>query len=63
MITAQQYEEATGTKPKDDDLERANCKLAGQEGHMSCGWCQRYNLPYTMVNRATSSGATKQYRR
>ncbi len=38
MITAEQFKEATGHEPFNDDLERCNCEKAGQLLHMSCGW-------------------------
>lgn len=45
MITAEQFEQATGQKPVDDDLERSNCKAAGELGHFHCGWNAEKNLP------------------
>ena len=49
MITAEQYEKATGEKPENDDLERCNCQRAGMPGHYSCGWNYRENLPVFMA--------------
>ncbi|CBW47004.1 hypothetical protein [Roseovarius sp. 217 phage 1] len=49
MITAEMYEKATGHKPVDDDLERANCRQAGELGHFHCGWNEEENLPRTMT--------------
>lgn len=49
MITAKYFERATGRKPVDDDLERANCPKSGQLGHWACGWCNEKNLPHTMT--------------
>ena len=46
-ITAEIFEAATGRKPEDDDLERANCPDAGTPTHYSCGWCRKCNLPRT----------------
>lgn len=51
MITADQYEKATGYAPENDDLERANCKAAGKLGHWSCGWNHDADLPFTMAPR------------
>jgi hypothetical protein len=45
VITAEYYEKATGHPPKDDDLERSNCKHAGMMGHHHCGWDYVCNLP------------------
>jgi hypothetical protein len=44
-ITAEMFENATGSKPEQDDLERCNCTRTGQHGHMSCGWNHKLNLP------------------
>lgn len=45
MITAEMFEQVTGHKPVADDLERSNCKQAGEMGHFFCGWDQEKNLP------------------
>jgi hypothetical protein len=45
MITAQDFEKATGRLPENNDLERANCPQAGELGHFHCGWNQERNLP------------------
>lgn len=47
VITAEEYEEAVGRPPVDDDLDRANCPKAGELGHMMCGWNHELNLPNT----------------
>lgn len=39
-MNAEQFKEATGSEPINDDLERANCPLAGRLGHSDCGVCQ-----------------------
>lgn len=44
-MTAEQFEQATGRKPEQDDLERVNCKSAGKIGHSGCGWCSEHNSP------------------
>lgn len=49
MITREKFIEATGHEPVDDDLERANCKSAGDLGHFHCGWDEEQNLPRTMT--------------
>jgi len=48
MITAEQFEAATGRKPVDDDLDRCNCDMVGCVGHWQCGWCDQCNLPRFM---------------
>ena len=45
MISREQFAEATGHKPQNDDLDRASCAEAGQVGHWSCGWCEQCNRP------------------
>jgi hypothetical protein len=45
MKTAEQFKAATGRDPINDDLERANCNLAGSLGHHYCGWCEVHNKP------------------
>ena len=35
----------TNEQPTNDDLERCNCKKAGQVGHYSCGICKICNKP------------------
>lgn len=49
MITAELFKQATGQYPRDDDLERCNCELAGKLGHWYCGWNYKENLPVFMV--------------
>jgi hypothetical protein len=44
-ITSEMFERATGRRPDNDDLERANCPLAGQIGHSGCGWNAGMNKP------------------
>ena len=45
MIDAAQFAKATGREPEDDDLERSNCRLAGNIGHSYCGWCSEHDKP------------------
>ena len=49
MITAKQYEDATGAAPEDDDMDRANCTKAGEIGHIQCGWCEVHQQPYAIL--------------
>lgn len=44
-IDAATFEAATGMAPEQDDLERCNCPLAGQIGHLMCGWDDTRNMP------------------
>jgi len=44
-MNAKEFEEATGDEPRQDDLERANCILAGASGHQDCGICEPHGLP------------------
>jgi hypothetical protein len=48
-ITAKYFEERVGRPPKDDDLERCNCRKAGQLGHHFCGWDMLAELPRFMA--------------
>jgi len=50
-ITAEQFKEATGQDPIQDDLERCNCPKAGQLGHYDCGWNHEQNLPQFMAKQ------------
>jgi len=47
-ITAKEFERKTGQPPEDDDLERANCRKAGEHGHFGCGWCDGCDRPHFM---------------
>lgn len=44
-ITAEKFRAATGREPAQDNLERCNCKSAGEIGHWSCGWCEACDKP------------------
>jgi hypothetical protein len=44
-VTAEEFEAVIGWKPRDDDLERANCKLVGRVGHTFCGMCETHKKP------------------
>jgi hypothetical protein len=48
VITAEMFFAATGEHPRNDDLERCNCKKAGQILHFHCGWNSEKNLPVFM---------------
>lgn len=49
MITEQQFKEATGQEPVNDDLDRCNCRDAGKMMHQQCGWSTKHNLPMFLV--------------
>lgn len=44
-MTPEEFEAKVGHKPEQDDLERANCELAGNIGHSMCGWCLNHDKP------------------
>ena len=44
-ITEEKFKECVGDLPINDDLERCNCKEAGQVGHYLCGWDEKRNMP------------------
>lgn len=47
-ITKKKFFEATGYLPEQDDLERSNCKKAGETVHLCCGWCEKHDKPRFM---------------
>jgi hypothetical protein len=49
MITADDFKRSTGYEPEQDDLERANCPLAGQPGHVWCGICRHGEVLFTCI--------------
>lgn len=44
-MNADQFKDAVGRDPEHDDLDRANCKKAGELGHHACGICADHKLP------------------
>lgn len=44
-ISRDAFVAATGREPADDDLDRCNCVMAGEIGHLCCGWDYYRNLP------------------
>jgi hypothetical protein len=42
------FEIKTGSKPINDDLDRVNCRHAGEIGHNNCGWCGQHDKPMFM---------------
>lgn len=50
MITREQFIDATGQEPIQDDLDRCNCPAAGDVGHWLCGWDAEENLPRFMIH-------------
>lgn len=47
--TADEFFNATGHLPQQDDLERCNCPDAGKPGHTACGTCE-HGLPVFMCS-------------
>ena len=45
QVTVEEFEEVVGHLPERDDLDRANCNVAGAVGHYLCGWCGDCDLP------------------
>ena len=45
MKTELEFEEDTGCKPVQDDMDRVNCTEAGEIGHTMCGWNDKKNCP------------------
>lgn len=45
MITREMFVNALGFEPEQDDLDRCNCKMAGELGHFFCGWDGNRNKP------------------
>ncbi|KKM67311.1 hypothetical protein LCGC14_1472370 [marine sediment metagenome] len=43
-MNREEFIKVIGHEPEQDDLERANCKLAGL-GHWACGVCERCRRP------------------
>jgi hypothetical protein len=39
-MTEAEFIAAVGSPPEQDDLERANCPLAGRMNHHGCGVCE-----------------------
>lgn len=59
--TREDFVRETGEEPVQDDLERANCKLAGQIGHVGCGICSHKRPVFTCEEcfaKATLGGYT-----
>lgn len=44
-ITCEEITDVTGQAPTAYELARVNCALAGQPGHLNCGWCDRHHRP------------------
>jgi len=58
-ITRENFIEATGREPEQDDLERCNCDKAGEVGHMFCGWDYTLNKPVFEALRAMQQEPSK----
>ena len=44
-MIAETFEELTGEKSQQDDLDRVNCPDAKGVGHLGCGWCLDHEGP------------------
>lgn len=51
-MTAEDFIKSTGFAPENDDLERANCPLAGTIGHIWCGICRHGEVRFACVRCA-----------
>ena len=63
--TEADFVKATGRNPENDDLDRANCKEAGNPSHKSCGVCE-HGLPVFMctpcfINSSNKTMSKKTY--
>jgi hypothetical protein len=45
MFTTESFTQTFGQAPEEDDLERVNCDILDQAGHMFCGVCPEHNQP------------------
>lgn len=45
-MDAQTFELKVGRAPVQDDLDRVNCKQAGELMHSNCGWCDKCDRPH-----------------
>lgn len=48
--TEQDFINATGHEPEQDDLERCNCEHKNEIDHQSCGICEEHNMPVFMCH-------------
>lgn len=48
-VTAEYFRTLTGHDPVDDDLERCNCRKAGEFMHRGCGMC-KHDQPVFMCH-------------
>jgi hypothetical protein len=58
-ITAEEFTRVVGSAPQQDDLERANCPIAGEMGHWGCGWCEHDKPRWMCVPCAHALFGTK----
>jgi hypothetical protein len=58
FITEDYFIQCVGHPPAIGDLERANCSLEGQPGHMGCGWCNGCQRPRFMCGHGPSMTST-----
>lgn len=55
-ITREKFIAATGREPEQDDLERCNCRFAGDIMHRFCGWNEAHDKPQFEVGPLPWSG-------
>ena len=53
LISAREYALLFGVLPEGVDIERANCPLAGNVGHMMCGICEKCAKPRFMCGHGS----------
>lgn len=51
LITETLFTACVGRKPEQDDMERVNCKKAGEPGHHFCGWNWVHSAPCFQVGQ------------
>ena len=61
--TREDFLNATGRLPEQDDLDRVNCPDAGKSGHSSCGICKEHKLPVFMCSNCFPKAMRKDFER
>ena len=49
-MSEEEFKEKFGRLPVDDELERINCVMVGENGHWYCGWCSEHDQPRFRCN-------------
>lgn len=55
-ITREKFIAATGREPENDDLDRCNCRFAGDIMHQCCGWNVEHDKPQFEIGPLPWSG-------